>query len=241
MPGGSPAGTVICRFEERTGTLGDHTAASAPIDSSKPATSTAVPFGIAPLDDRTGGLQSGGSYLIVGAPGPAKMVAALQFLQAGLKRGEKCLLLSNADVEDMLGVGRGWGFDLESPWRQGQLQLLGFKDDFELRAIRSIEPDEVLEELDALVEPGVARIAVEPCSMFLAGGAKSVLGAAYLKWARTHPATACSTGLSATKANRVTRSASRRRRSSSSRARWFWCSTCCRSAMCSGRASESPG
>jgi len=173
--------------------VGDNAVASAPVGTRQPATGTTVPLGIAPFDERTGGLQAAGSYLIVGTPGPAKMVAAIQFLHAGLARGEKCLLLSNAGVEDMLGVARAWGFDLEPFWRDGRLEMLGFKDDFELRAIRSIEPEEVLEELDALVGRDHARIAVEPGSMFLAGGAKSVLGAAYLKWARTHPATVCST------------------------------------------------
>lgn len=173
--------------------MGDHIVASAPLDQRLPATSTTIPSGIGPLDERVGGLQGAGSYLIVGAPGPAKMVAALQFLHAGLGRGEKCLLLSNAGIEDMLGVARAWGFDFDHPWERGQLQILGFKDDFELRAIRSIEPEEVLEELDALVPRDISRIAVEPGSMFLAGGAKSILGAAYLKWARTHPATICST------------------------------------------------
>jgi hypothetical protein len=121
------------------------------------------------------------------------MVASLQFLHAGVQRGEKCLLLGNADLEGMLGVARAWGFDFERPWQQGAMQILGFKDDFELRAIRSIEPDEVLEELDALVGRDVVRVSVDPASMFLAGGAKSMLGAAFLKWARTHPATVCST------------------------------------------------
>jgi hypothetical protein len=173
--------------------LGDTAVASAPIATRQPATSSSVPFGIGPFDERIGGLQAAGSYLIVGVPGPAKMVAALQFLHAGLARGDKCLLLSNAGIEDMLGVSRAWGFDFERAWQDGRLQMLGFKDDFELRAIRSIEPEEVLEELETLVPRDVARIAVEPGSMFLSGGAKSVLGAAYLKWARTHPATVCST------------------------------------------------
>lgn len=191
--GGSPASYLIRRFEEREGTLGDLVVASTPVDAREPAAGTSIPSGIGPLDERLGGLHAGGSYLIVGAPGPAKMVAALQFLYAGIQRGEKCLLLSSADVEDMLGVARAWGFDFERAWHTGQLHLLGFKSDFELRAIRSIEPDEVLEELDALVGRDVARVVVEPGSMFLAGGAKSVLGAAFLKWARTHPATVCST------------------------------------------------
>jgi hypothetical protein len=152
-----------------------------------------ISSGIAPLDERAGGLQAGGSYLIVGAPGPAKMVAALQFLHAGASRGEKAAFLSTADAEGALGVARAWGFDLERPWKEGSLQILGFKDDFELRALRSIEPEDVLEELDLLVGLDVTRVVIDPGSMFLAGGAKSQLGAAFLKWARVHPATVCAT------------------------------------------------
>ena len=157
------------------------------------APSSSIASGIGPLDERIGGLREGGSYLIVGTPGPAKMVAALQFLNAGIARGERGALLSNADVESALGVARAWGFDFEGPWKDGILQILGFKEDFELRAVRSIEPEEILEELEGLVGSAVTRIAVDPGSMFLNGGAKSLLGAAFLRWARTHPATVCST------------------------------------------------
>lgn len=152
-----------------------------------------IPTGIGPLDERVGGLQPGGSYLIVGTPGPAKMVAAFQFLHTGLANGEPALLLSNADEEGALGVARAWGFDLETYWRDGSLSLLGFKDDFELRAIRSVEPEEVLEELGVLAGQEPRRIAVDPGSLFLSGGAKSLLGSTFLKWARNHPATVCTT------------------------------------------------
>jgi hypothetical protein len=121
------------------------------------------------------------------------MVAAYQFLHAGLQRGEPAVLLSNADDEGALGVARAWGLDLEPYWRDGTLRMLGFKDDFELRAIRSVEPEEVLEELALLVGPEPTRIAVEPGSLFLASGARSLLGSSFLKWARQHPATVVST------------------------------------------------
>jgi KaiC/GvpD/RAD55 family RecA-like ATPase len=152
-----------------------------------------APTGIDPVDQRMGGLRRGGSYLIVGTPGPAKMVAGFQFLDAGLARGEPCALLTNGDDEGTLGVARAWGFEFEGAWRDGSLHILGFKDDFELRALRTVEPEEVLEELDQLVGRDVARIAIDPGSMFLTGGAKSLLGSSYLKWARNHPATVCST------------------------------------------------
>jgi len=154
---------------------------------------TLIPSGIGPMDERAGGLREGGSYLIVGTPGPAKMVAAFQFLFAGLEQGESALLLSNADEEGALGVARAWGFEFEPYWRDGALTILGFKDDFELRAIRSVEPEEVLEELGLLAGSDLSRVAVDPGSLFLAGGAKSLLGSTYLKWARNHPATVCTT------------------------------------------------
>jgi DNA-binding NarL/FixJ family response regulator len=163
------------------------------LDTANEAGATLIPSGIGPMDERAGGLRPGGSYLIVGTPGPAKMVAAFQFLFAGLERGESALLLGNADEEASLGVARAWGFDFEPYWRDGTLKILGFKDDFELRAIRSVEPEEVLEELDFLAGPAPTRIAVDPGSLFLAGGVKSLLGSSFLKWARNHPATVCAT------------------------------------------------
>lgn len=155
--------------------------------------SHSIPSGIAPLDDRCGGLQSGGSYLVAGAPGPEKMVAALQFVHAGVNDGAPSLLVTNSDAEGILSVAKAWGFDLYDAWMDGILRVIGFKDDFELRAIRSIAPEEVVEELDILVGPEVERIAVDPGTMFLAGGAKSLLGSTYLGWAGDHRATVLTT------------------------------------------------
>ncbi|MDX1646995.1 MAG: ATPase domain-containing protein [Longimicrobiales bacterium] len=152
-----------------------------------------IPSGIAPLDERVGGLHAGGSYLVVGAPGPEKMVAALQFVHAGVGRGERCLLLTNSDAESILGVAQAWGFEMRDAWLEGTLQLVGFRDDFELRAIRSIAPEEVVEELDRLVASELDRIAVDPGTMLLSGGARSLLGSTYLSWARSHTATALTT------------------------------------------------
>lgn len=154
---------------------------------------TKVATGIAPLDERVGGLDAGGTFLVVGAPGPAKMVVALQFLHAGVAAGDRCLLLTNADAESILGVGRAWGLDLDGAWRSGTLQIIGFRNDFELRALRSIAPEEVLEELDEIVAGAPDRIAVDPGSMLLTGGAKTLLGAAFLAWARRRPATVLAT------------------------------------------------
>ena len=158
-----------------------------------PSTVTSIKSGIGPLDDRVGGLERGGTYLIVGAPGPAKMVAALQFVHHGVSNGEQSLLVTNADVDGILGVANAWGFDMWEPWENGTLQIIGFRDDFELRAIRTIAPEEVLEELDDVASPGLSRIAVDPGTMFLTGGAKTLLGSAFLQWARRQEATVLAT------------------------------------------------
>lgn len=152
-----------------------------------------IPTGIVPLDERVGGLHVGGSYLVVGKPGPAKMVAALQFLHAGLVAGERGALVTGADPQGILEAARGWGLDLTDHWAEGRLAVLGFRDDFELRAARSVEPQEVLEELDAQLDRTTSRIVVDPGSLFLAGGGRTLLGGAFLRWARNHPATVLST------------------------------------------------
>ena len=157
------------------------------------ADSMTVRSGILPLDERLGGLEKGGTYLVVGAPGPEKMVAAMQFVHEGVARGERCLLITNQDLEGVLGVARAWGFDLGEAWERGTLQIVGFRDDFELRAIRSIAPEEVLEELAFLAGSGLSRIAVDPGTLFLTGGAKTLLGSAFLAWARREAATVLAT------------------------------------------------
>lgn len=149
--------------------------------------------GIAPLDERSGGLEASGTYLVVGAPGPEKMVAVLQFLHEGVRSGESALLVTNAESEEILEVAEAWGFDMWHAWETGLLQIIGFKDDFELRAARSIAPEEVLEELDELLLPELSRIAVEPGSMFLSGGARALLGSSFMTWAEKQPATVLAT------------------------------------------------
>jgi DNA-binding response OmpR family regulator len=159
----------------------------------EPSSPEPVPTGIEPFDERRGGLSAGGSYLVVGTPGPAKMVAALQFLRTGVEAGEAGVLVTNADAAGILGIARAWGLDLDHAWRDGGLRIVGFRDDFELRAVRSVEPGEVVEELALLVGGEVSRLAVDPGSLFLGSGARSLLASSFLTWARQHPATVCTT------------------------------------------------
>lgn len=154
---------------------------------------TGIPSGISSLDRRLGGLDRGGVYLISGTPGPAKLVAALQFLHTGISKGERVLFLTSIDAAGLLEVASAWGFSLDRAWEEGRLEILGFRDDFEMRVLRSTEPEDALEELDSLVPQDVSRIAVDPAALFLQGGGRSLLGRVFLDWARKHPATVCAT------------------------------------------------
>lgn len=152
-----------------------------------------VSTGIPPLDDRIGGLEAGASYLVTGSPGPMKLVAALHFVNAGLDAGERVAVVAGAPAEELIRIAESWGILLRDAWLDGRLTLVGFRDDFELRATRSVTPDDVLDELDAVLAPNLSRIVVDPGSLVLASGARTLLGAAYLRWALNHPATVCTT------------------------------------------------
>ncbi len=152
-----------------------------------------IPSGIPALDQRVGGLDPGGVYLISGTPGPAKLVAALQFLHVGIASGERVFFLTSIEAAGLLEVARAWGFALDRAWEEGDLEIVGFREDFEMRVLRSTEPEDVLEELDRLVSHDVTRVAVDPGSLLLQGGSRTLLGRAFLEWARKHPATVCAT------------------------------------------------
>jgi DNA-binding response OmpR family regulator len=82
---------------------------------------------------------------------------------------------------------------MDDAWRDGRLEILGFRDDFEMRVMRSTEPETALDELSQLVPPGVTRIGVDPGSMFLGGGVRTLVGRTFLDWASRQPATVWAT------------------------------------------------
>jgi hypothetical protein len=138
-------------------------------------------------------MVEGGMYLVAGAPGPAKLVGILQFLHTGLELGERSLLLTDGRARDILEVARAWGLDVEPAWRDRRLEILGFRDDFEMRVLRSADPEDAIEELQSLVDPDTTRIAVDPGSAFFQGGARSLVGKTFLNWAQGHRATVWTT------------------------------------------------
>ena len=76
---------------------------------------TLVDTGIAGLDDvLRGGLIANRLYVIEGNPGSGKTTLALQFLLAGVKRGERCMFVALSETEQELRASadsHGWGLD----------------------------------------------------------------------------------------------------------------------------------
>lgn len=74
-----------------------------------------IPSGIPGLDDiLRGGLRPGHLYLVEGHPGTGKTTFALQFLLEGVRRGERCLLISLAESPEevaMIAASHGWSID----------------------------------------------------------------------------------------------------------------------------------
>jgi KaiC/GvpD/RAD55 family RecA-like ATPase len=96
--------------------------------------------GIAPLDERVGGLVRGRHYLLDGAPGSGKSCAAIQFIGAGLAAGETCVILTQDDPADLLAQGEYLGFDLRSAAEADRLIVVRFRLDFSRSYARAADP-----------------------------------------------------------------------------------------------------
>ena len=74
-----------------------------------------TPIGIEGLDEvLRGGLVPHGLYLVEGDPGAGKTTLALQFMLAGIKRGERCMYVTLSEEEEELRAAaqsHGWSLD----------------------------------------------------------------------------------------------------------------------------------
>ena len=83
-------------------------------------------FGIPGLDEMLhGGLLSGSTTLLLGAPGAGKTTAGLHFLVEGARRGERGLISSFHETpERLLSYADGLGLDLRKHVAEGRVQLV---------------------------------------------------------------------------------------------------------------------
>jgi KaiC/GvpD/RAD55 family RecA-like ATPase/DNA-binding response OmpR family regulator len=122
-------------------------------------------FGIKVLDDRLNSRAPGGMSVLIGGPGTGKTVAALQFLEEGVRQGGRVVHLTQARPEDVVELARSIGIDLADHLRSGRWVILGYQPGFRERYRRTIEPSEVFEELETfLAEEGEPdRLVIDTC------------------------------------------------------------------------------
>jgi KaiC/GvpD/RAD55 family RecA-like ATPase len=152
----------------------------APRSSSR---SDLIPSGILPLDQQLEGMISGRTYVLSGAPGTGKSVAALQFLVAGLNAGERAAILTQDDPEDLLSLGEFLGVDLASAIASERLYLLRYQLDFSRRFARLTTPEIAFVELRKLLgAEAPSRFAIDSVVPFIdAGGSSATSASAMLQ------------------------------------------------------------
>ncbi len=155
-----------------------------------------ISSGVAPFDERMGGLRAGGLYLLAGAPGAGKMPFLLQFLAAGLEAKERLALLSGHSPEEVFEQARYWGLEgLERAWRKDQFTVLGFRGEYPRRILHAADPEEALAELSNFLEGPVSRLAVDPGTLLWETRAGMAMANTFLAWHERLEATVAATAV----------------------------------------------
>lgn len=136
-----------------------------------------IPSGIAPLDDRLGGLVPRRTYVLTGAPGTGKTVACLEFLGAAFEAGESAVLLTTDDPTDLIAQGEYLGMDLDRQLADERLVLLRYQLDFTRRFARAPVPEIAFDELRQLIgQRSPSRVVIDSVAPFLEASAASGAG-----------------------------------------------------------------
>jgi circadian clock protein KaiC len=118
--------------------------------------------GVPGLDEMMGGgVQAGDSMILAGPTGTGKTTFATQFVAAGLRHGEPCVIaVFEEHPEDYLERATSYGVDFREAVRQGKLRIIY------LRPL-DLSVDETLEEIRVSVkEAGATRVVIDSISGF---------------------------------------------------------------------------
>ena len=137
-----------------------------------------ISSGIAPFDERLGGLAPERIHLVTGGLGTGKTAACLHFIAAALQEGERAVMLTGDRGSDLKGLAEYLGIDLDTPLRDGRLQLMRYRPEFAARFAQSASPERVLSDLKKMIGTDApARIAIDPLDPFLGEGGPVTAGA----------------------------------------------------------------
>jgi len=136
-----------------------------------------IQSGIAPLDERLGGLAPQRIHLITGALGTGKTAACLHFIAAALREGQRAAMLTGDRGSDLKALATYLGIDLDTPLHDGRLQLMRYRAEFAARFASSPSPERALSDLQRMIgtDP-IARIAIDPLDPFLGEGGPVTAG-----------------------------------------------------------------
>jgi KaiC/GvpD/RAD55 family RecA-like ATPase len=127
-----------------------------------------VASGVAPLDERIGGLVARRCYVFSGAPGTGKTVACLGFIAAALEANEQAVVLTQDDPTDLIAEAHYVGVDLEAALADERVVLLRYQLDFVRRFARTAAPEIAFEELERLLgATRPTRVIIDSVAPFL--------------------------------------------------------------------------
>lgn len=128
-----------------------------------------ISTGIDFLDRATGGFHRKKPYFVFGASGTGKSILGLQYVTAGLERGESALYVCRERPEDLVQQAERLGFPLSAHVEAERLVLLEYDADFQDIVTRQ-GPEAVLDELASQVDAAaVRRVVFDPIDPFFAG------------------------------------------------------------------------
>lgn len=133
--------------------------------------------GIAPLDERLGGLAPQRIHLLTGGLGTGKTAACLHFVDAALREGQRAVMVTGDRGSDLKALAAYLGIELDTPLRDGRLQLVRYRPEFPARLAQSPSPGRALDDLRKMI--GVeapSRIAIDPLDPFLGEGGPVTAG-----------------------------------------------------------------
>jgi KaiC/GvpD/RAD55 family RecA-like ATPase/CheY-like chemotaxis protein len=146
-----------------------------------PVTQPVSRSGIAPIDDRLGGLMPGRPHLLSGPTGSGKTAICLAFVGVALREGGSAALLTQDDPHDLLAQAADLGIDLKRVAATGRFALLCYQRGFAARFARALSAEPVFDELARLIGPGAPdHLAVDSITPFLDGDSASGSGIAAL-------------------------------------------------------------
>ncbi len=127
-------------------------------------------LGLDPLLE--GGFPRGRSILVTGEPGTGKTIFALQFLAAGLARGEKCIFVTaDEGPMDVLEQAASLGWDLERHVEQKELAILNagtYLSSLPGAGRETIDIHKAMSDLAAVVnQVGAKRLVLDPAGPFV--------------------------------------------------------------------------